>query len=285
MAGKDITLVIFTCEGREHLLLKSFESFSKSCKTVFSNKLLAIDGKISQATIDTIAPDTVIQATTRKGYVNSIINALKNIGTEYFFWLEDDWEFPCEFSVESFIPFFDDQKLLQVIFAKGVLNADFKLYQTTDLYINDFGFSANPSLCRTGVMKNVFNEVVAFKKDEETKFMSFEYFVTKYSERNGLLSLVKYHDDQAFVNHVGELESTAREYHMINSVSIPVKQGNNDYISGLKREKKIRFHNKAGLFIKLYGAIVYLSIKLFFSRQAYDFAFRIYIASLRRFKH
>jgi hypothetical protein len=285
MDSKNITLVIFTCEGREHLLLRSFESFSKSCKTVFSNKLLAIDGKISQATIDTIAPDIVIQSTARNGYVNSIINALKNINTEYFFWLEDDWKFPYEFSVESLLPVFDDAKVLQIIFAKGALNAGFKLYQTTDLYINDFGFSANPALCRTSVMKDVFNEVVAFKKDEESKFLSFEYFVSKYSERNGLLTLVKYHDNQAFVNHVGELESTAREYHMINSVSIPIKQGDKDYISGLKREKNIRFHNKAGLFIKLYGAIIYLSIKLFFSRQAYDFAFRVYIASLRRFKH
>ena len=285
MEVKDISLVIFTCEGREHLLTKSFESFSNSCKDVFAHKILAIDGKISQAVIDSIASSEVIQSTVRMGYVKSIIRALKNIETEYFFWLEDDWEFPHSFSMSSLAPLLDDPDVLQVTLAKAPLNGEFKKYDEPDLYINGYGFSANPSICRTSVIRDIFSEVVAHKKDESSKFLSFEYFATNYAISKNKVSLIKYHDNLAFVNHLGELESTARTYHMINSVSIPVSSEKREYISGLQRTRTIGLYNKAGMFIKLYLSVFYLSIKLFFSREAYDFAFRIYLGFLRRFKH
>jgi len=281
----NITLVIFTCEGREHLLLKSFASFAKACGSVFARKILAVDGKISQATIDVIAPDEIIQSPARRGYVPSIIRALKNIDTDYFFWLEDDWEFPHDFTADSLITSFNDDKVLQVTLAKEDRDAAFKPYTEPDIFINGYGFSANPSLCRTAIVREIFKEAIAHKKDESSKFLSFEYFATDFASSKHLISLIKYHNNQAFVNHIGDLESTAREYHMINSISIPVKQGKSEYISGLNRYKEISLVNKAGLFIKLYAATIYLSLKLFFSREAYDFAFRIYVASLKRFKH
>jgi hypothetical protein len=280
-----VSLVIFTCEGREHLFLKSFESFTNSCKDIFAHKLLIIDGKISQPLIDTIAPDKIIQSVVRRGYVNSIVNALKNIDTDYFFWLEDDWEFPYNFSIDSLAPFFNEPNILQVILAKQSLDNNFKPYKTTDLYINGYGFSANPSLCRTSVIKDIFNEVVTYKKDEDSKFLSFEYFATNYATGKNLVSLIKYHDNLAYVNHLGDLESTAREYHMINSISTPLNAVNKEYISGLNRYQTPGLYNKLGMFFKLYIAVFYLSIKLFFERESYDFAFRIYTAFLKRFKH
>ncbi|HEY8784033.1 MAG TPA: hypothetical protein VIM16_20560 [Mucilaginibacter sp.] len=284
-AAIQTSLVIFTCEGREHLLLKSFESFSKSCKDVFAHKILVIDGKISQAVIDLIAPDMVIQSRVRRGYVNSIVKALKNIDTDYFFWLEDDWEFPRSFSIDSLAPFLDEPDVLQVTLAKLSVDNDFKSYKTSDIYINGNGFSANPSLCRTAAVKDIFNEVVTYEKNEDSKFLSFEYFATDYSLRKELISLIKYHNGLAFVNHLGDLESTGREYHMINSIRIPVKSYKKEYISGLNRDQSPSLYNKIGLFVKLYIAVFYLSVKLFLSREAYDFAFRIYVASLKRFKH
>ena len=281
----NITLVIFTCEGREHLLLKSFASFTKACGSVFARKILAVDGKISQAIVDAISPEEIIQSPVRRGYVSSIIRALKNVDTDYFFWLEDDWEFPYDFTAESLITSLTDDKVLQVTLAKEKLDTAFKAYTEPDVYINGYGFSANPCLCRTAVVREIFNEAIAHKKDESSKFLSFEYFATNFANSKNLVSLIKYHNNQAFVKHIGELESTAREYHMINSISIPVKQGKSEYISGLNRYKEISFFNRLGLFIKLYIATIYLSLKLFFSREAYDFAFRIYVASLKRFKH
>jgi len=285
MEPKSVCLVIFTCEGREHLLLKSFESFSKACKDVFVHKLLVIDGKISQASIDAVAPDEIIQSSLRKGYVNSIIKAMKNIEADYFFWLEDDWGFPYKFSIDSLIPFFNKSEVLQITLAKEKLNTDFKSYDVPDIYINGYGFSANPSLCRTSYIKAIFTEVTNYKKDEESKFLSFEYFATNYSRDNNLISLIKYNDQKAFVNHLGDLESTAREYHMINSISKTIDPVSKEYISGLNRYQTPGLYNKIGMFFKLYVSVFYLSFKLFFEREAYDFAFRIYVASLKRFKH
>jgi len=285
MERKSVCLVIFTCEGREHLLLKSFESFSEACKDVFAYKLLVIDGKISQASIDAIAPDVIIQSALRKGYVNSIVKAMKNIDTDYFFWLEDDWEFPYNFSIDSLTPFFNEPNVLQLTLAKESLNNDFKQYTIPGIYINGYGFSANPSLCRTSVIKDIFNEMVTYKKDENSKFLSFEYFATNYSTGKNLVSLIKYHDNLAYVNHLGYLESTAREYHMINSISRPLNPVNKEYISGLNRYQAPGLYNKLGMFFKVYIAVFYLSVKLFFERESYDFAFRIYVAFLKRFKH
>ncbi len=284
MDSKTVSLVIFTCEGREHLLLKSFESFTNACKDAFTFSILAVDGQINQAVVDAVSPDEVIQSTTRKGYVNSIIRALKNVDTDYFFWLEDDWEFLYNFSIDSLIPLLSDPNVVQVTLAKEQLNNDFKPYGYTDIYINGNGFSANPSLCRTSAIKEIFNQIVAYKKDENSKFLSFEYFATNYTLSKSLLPLIKYHDNLAFVNHQGDLESTAREYHMINSLSIPINPANREYISGLNRYQTPNWYNKLGMFFKLYIAVFYLSIKLFFVREGYDFAFRIYIAYLRRFK-
>lgn len=281
----NITLVIFTCEGREHLLLRSFASFKNACSTVFAHSILAVDGKISQETMDAVAPDEIIQSPVRRGYVPSIIRALKNVNTGYFFWLEDDWEFPHNFTAESLMPLFDDGRVLQLTLAKENRDETFSRYSEQDICINGNGFSANPSLCRTAMIKSIFDDAAAHKKDESTKFLSFEYFATNYAKGKGLISLIKYDDNRPFVNHIGELESTAREYHMINSISISPHAGSTEYISGLNRYRKINFINRVGLFVRLYIATVYLSVKLFFSREAYDFAFRIYIASLRRFKH
>ncbi|MDB5132568.1 MAG: hypothetical protein JWR02_2317 [Mucilaginibacter sp.] len=284
MDFKTICLVIFTCESREHLLLKSFESFSGSCRDVFAYKLLVVDGKISQATIDAVSPNIVIQSTERKGYVNSIINALNNIHTDYFFWLEDDWEFPYLFSMSDLISFLQEQNVLQITLAKEPFNNKFELYKAPDVYVNGSGFSANPCLCRTADIKEIFKEIVAYKKDENSKFLSFEGVATTYTQRKNLVLLIKYYDKLAFVNHKGDLESTAREYHMINSLSIPLNSENGGYISGLNHFQKPGFYNKLSLCIKLWIATFHLSIKLLFSREAYDFAFRIYLASLKRFK-
>ncbi|MFI5159453.1 MAG: hypothetical protein ACHQF4_11345, partial [Sphingobacteriales bacterium] len=199
MSRKIISLVIFTCEGREHLLLKSFASFTKACGSVFARKILAVDGKISQETIDVIAPNDVVQSPVRSGYVPSIVRALKNVDTDYFFWLEDDWEFPNDFTAEALMASFNDDKVLQVTLAKEDRDATFKVYTEPDIYINGYGFSANPSLCRTAVVREIFKEAIAHKKDDESKFLSFEYFATNFANSKNLISLIKYHNNQAFV--------------------------------------------------------------------------------------
>jgi len=282
----NVSLVVFTCEGREHLLLKSFESFTDSCNAVFKNKILAIDGKISQTVIDVIAPDFVIQSTTRRGYVNNIINALKNIETDYFFWLEDDFLFkqkvPIDYMLNTMVK---DKTWAGIFLSRSAPLSEEKKHLFDDLYVPDFGFSVSPTLCKTEHIKNAFVSIIAHPKDQSTKYISFEPFLDEFFIRNELKYAVIDPGTIAHVDHFGGLESTAREYHMINSVNIPVRPQSKDYISGLQRTKTISLYNKLGMFFKLYISVFYLSVKLFFSREAYDFAFRVYIAFLKRFKH
>lgn len=286
MDSKEVALIIFTCEGREHLLLKSFASFIKSCENVFACKILAIDGKISLGTIDFIAPDEIIQSPTRKGYVSSIVRALKNVETDYFFWLEDDFIFNKKVPLDYMLSIMVSDKSWAGIFLSRIAPlTEKKVHLFDDLYVPDFGFSVSPALCNTAHVRSAFDAIIAYPKNQDSKYISFEPFLDEFFVKNKLKYAIIDPGEVAHVNHVGLLESTAREYHMINSLSIPVNAGNVEYISGLKREKKFSLYNKVGLFIKLYAATIYLSVKLFFSREAYDFAFRIYIASLKRFKH
>jgi len=285
---KTVSLVIFTCEGRDHLLLKSFESFSKSCEDVFTYKLLVIDGKINQAAIDLVSPDMIIQSAVRRGYVNSIITALKNIETDYFFWLEDDFLFnqkvPLDYMLNTMVK---DKSWAGIFLSRTapLTLAEKKIHLFDNLYVPDFGFSVSPTLCKTEHIKNAFAAIIAHPKDESTKYISFEPFIDEFFIKNELKYAIIDPGSISHVEHFGGLESTAREYHMINSVSIPINPENKEYISGLNRYRKPSLYNKLGMFFKLYISVFYLSIKLFFSREAYDFAFRIYVAFLKRFKH
>jgi hypothetical protein len=58
----ELTLVIFTCEGREHLIMQSFQSFMQQCDVNFSKIILAIDGQVSGAVPSAIKTDTILQA-------------------------------------------------------------------------------------------------------------------------------------------------------------------------------------------------------------------------------
>jgi len=284
MTNAGTTLVIFTCEGREHLLQKTFESFNKACNYSFGKTVLAVDGQISQTVIGIISPDVIVQSFRRKGYVNNITAALKQIDTPCFFWLEDDWEFPVKVPIDDFLRTLDIEEVLQVILAKNDLDDSYKRY-AGDYYIPADGFSANPGFFKTASVKTGFNSVVLSKKDDSTKLTGFETFLNEYAKSNSLITLRYFLNGQATVYHSGELESTAREYHMINSLDKNTSLIDKEYVSGFGFEKKISLKNKAGMFFKVWLAQLSLSCRLWSSREAYDFAFRVYQASLRKFKH
>jgi hypothetical protein len=284
MSMDNTTLVIFTCEGREHLLQKTFGSFKKACAYSFVKTILVIDGQISKTVIDVISPDVIVQSFRRKGYVNNITVALKQIDTPYFFWLEDDWEFPVEIPMDDFQRNLNNDEVIQVILSKNNLDDNYKHY-TGNYYIPPDGFSANPGVFETKQVKTGFDNVVSSKKDESTRLTGFETFLNEYAKSNSLITLRYFLNGQATVYHSGELESTARQYHMINSLDKNTSLIDKEYVSGFGFEKKISLKNKAGMFFKLWLAQLSLSCRLWSSREAYDFAFRVYQASLRKFKH
>lgn len=270
----NVNLVIFTCEGREHLLKETYDSFQKNCDFSFDKKILAIDGQIEPAIIFYIQPDIIIQSFERQGYVNNIKNALSILTGKYFFWLEDDWHFPYQFSINNLIkPILDDESVIQVVLSKN--NTDevgFKKFNT-EYYITNTGFSANPCLCQTNLVKKGFLELSNFTKNNPTIVTGFENYLTLFMEKLTLKTLYKLHNDKAFVSHSGYLESSPREYHMINSLNNTKK-----YITGLGINVKLSILNKISMFFKLVFLSLYLAIGQIFSRRIYDFSFRIYRA-------
>ncbi|MBB5438873.1 hypothetical protein HDC92_002554 [Pedobacter sp. AK017] len=280
MQGKNnytVSLVIFTCEGREHLLIKTISSFRKSCGYNFFQTILAIDGQINPGIVDEINADVLVQSPGRKGYVNNILQAIRQVDTDYFFWLEDDWEFPYSIPVKSLSDRLSrEERLIQLVLSKSDRDSSGKI----PAYIS---FSANPCLCNTRHIKNGFSEIVAAEKNEQSRFMGFENYLSGYMLRNGLRNDYMYQDNEAFVSHSGYLESTSRAFHMINTLKKNNNLSKTGYISGFGHQKKISIWNTFFLLPKLWIAVCILSFKIFYQRRAYDFAFRIYLSYKRKF--
>jgi hypothetical protein len=283
----ELTLVIFTCEGREHLIMQSFQSFMQHCDVSFSRVILAIDGQVADAVPKAIKPDTIVQSFERKGYVQNIIAATRQINTDYFFWLEDDFLFhkkvPLQYMLNTMLARPDWAGIF--LSRSAPLNDNEKqVHLFDDFYVPHFGYSASPALCNTKHIKAAVAALIALPKTEDTVLYSFETFFDDYFKQNHLPYAMPDPGDTVPVSHVGLLESTARQFIMVNSIDAKQTTYNKEYISGLGASREISFKNKLGIFFKLWRATLSLSIKMWSFREAYDFAFRIYRASLRNFK-
>src|ERR1700743_2015216 len=195
----EVSLVIFTCTGREHLLQKTYTSFLAQCSYKFSKVILAIDGSVNPAILAYVNPDMVIYGYHRKGYVTSIKNALINIDTPFFFWLEDDWEFHANVDVPYFVgQLTEHPDWVQIFYSKnGPLPHQLKTHFIHDnLYQYVDGFSANPCFNRTQFLKKGFNELVHAEKGNTLGADGFENFLTAYFKSKQIKSII--HDP---VNH------------------------------------------------------------------------------------
>jgi hypothetical protein len=279
-----ISLVIFTCEGRENLLAQTMLSFSKACTFKFSQIILVVDGQISEQAKQKVAPDLIIQSPKRKGYVNSISKALTQIKTPYFFWLEDDWDFLNKLEINDWLNLLENEELaLQLVLAKDEFNSA-NHEEFAGVYKSNLGFSANPSINKTTAIQEAFSQLELAKKDESTKLVGFENYIEQYRKNHRMCTLMLFNQKQAFVAHSGFLESTAREYHMINSIDENKSSIEKEYISGFGYHQKISLKNKIGLIPKLWMAFFWLSINLFSKRFVYDYGLRIYKSYLKKFQ-
>lgn len=279
-----ISLVIFTCEGREHLLTQTMLSFKKACSFKFSQIILVIDGQASGDIQKITHPDLIIQSTQRKGYVNSINKVLPLIKTPYFFWLEDDWDFPNPVEIEKWISILEaESKVLQLVLAKDPLNNTYH-HPFAGIYRSDLGFSANPSINKTQHIQQAFLNLEASSKDESTKLIGFENYIENYRKSHELDILMIFKEQEAYVAHSGYLESTAREFHMINSIDEKNSAIEKEYISGFGYHQKISLRNKISLVSKLVVAFFWLAINAFSERYVYDYGLRIYKSYLKKFK-
>lgn len=266
-----VTLVIFTCEAREHLVYATYNSFTSHCKYQFSKTILAIDGKINTEVVDHIKPDTVILSPGRKGYVNNIIRVLPAIDTEYFFWLEDDWKFHEQFDLDYYLNIIcQHPDWVEIFFSKfGPLPTPMKEFPLgNNLYKTSFGFSANPGICRTKHIRSAFTELVHAPKGEKLGEDGFENFLSKVFERDHNVCTIVDPVDHTAISHEGYLESSSRKWHMTNSVDNKI--GVHQMVI-----PKPSLSRKLVMYFKLIGVFFRLSYKQLVNDETYEFCFRI----------
>ena len=279
MTDTPVTLVVFTCTGREHLLHESFSSFKAGCDYPFSKTILAIDGQINPAVIDHIKPDMIIQSPERRGYVNSIMRTLNNIDTDYYFWLEDDWKFHDTVDVERFAGLMQkNQDWAEIVLSKfGPLPVEFKVQPIEDdLYQSTFGFSANPCFCNTQYVKRGFQLLNNAPKGDKLGVDGFENFLTRTFDAENIKCVIVDPVDHISISHEGYLESTPRNWHMTNSL----ESRTTEHLLTIPTPSLTR---RLLMMVKLLAAFFKLSVTQLFSNKVYELCFRI-IASAKTAK-
>src|SRR3954471_22468291 len=71
------TLVIFACEGREHLIGRTLQSLDEKLQYPFKSRILVTDGVLDPAVVARARVDVVFERTRRMGYVRNIVTALR----------------------------------------------------------------------------------------------------------------------------------------------------------------------------------------------------------------
>ena len=273
---KQVSLVIFTCEGREHLLQKSYDSFMAACNYPFAQVILAIDGAIDADMIAYIKPDLVVYNYKRKGYVNSIKNALANINTGYFFWLEDDWKFHEKVDIEALTSLLEQNPdWAEIIFSQfGPLKPELKVNPLgNNFYQTPFGFSANPGLCASRHIIPTFKLLTESPKGGTPGVDGFENFLSRTFEKQQVKCVIIDPVDHVSISHEGYLESTPRNWHMTNSLETKTKEH-------LLTMPAPSFLRRALMLLKLCGAFFRLAVNQLFNNKVYELCFRI-IASAK----
>ncbi|SDE03815.1 hypothetical protein SAMN05216464_103421 [Mucilaginibacter pineti] len=271
-----VSLVIFTCEGREHLLSKTWKSFNAACGFKFDQVILAVDGVIDSTIMNLINPDQVIYGFKRKGYVISIKNTIINIKTEFFFWLEDDWAFHTHVDVPYYTSLLNQHTdWAGIVYSKyGPLTDDFKKEQLgQNLFLNINGYSTNPGFNRTALICEGFAAMDNSRKMEGEKETGFENFLTAYFNRRSVKYALIDPIEGIAISHEGYLESTPRNWHMISSLE-------------KKTEKHLLIFPEPSMFRRLYmilkliRAFCGLAFRQLWNNEVYEMCFRIIAISI-----
>jgi hypothetical protein len=271
ITSEKIDLIIFTCQGREHLLLKSYASFKSVCDYQFGKTILAIDGPVDSSIITEIKPDLVMQHTERRGYVNSIAQTVKVITSPYFFWLEDDWSFNQKIDLPYLLSQLQqNNNWAEIVLSKyGPLSDEMKLHPLVDnLYQSIYGFSANPAICNAGLIQDAFNKLANATKGDTLGEDGFENFLSKKFETENIKCVILDPVDQESLSHEGYLESTPRNWHMTNSLNAKTK-------AHLLTIPPPSFARRCYMVIKLFKTFASLATRQLSNNKVYEYCFRV----------
>jgi len=257
-------LVIFTCEGKSHLLARTVSSFWDKCDFSFNKIILSVDGNVKYSVLKPFDYDLIVKSAKREGYVNNILNALRLIESDSFFWLEDDWIFKNKLEISSILSILNSKnkysqiRLRRYTHGNGVKNG--ALIEETEAY-----FSANPSLCKTHVIKNAFE---SFMESTE-RDVSFEGYLSQWCKKHSLISPVYSPNNTTSVEHIGDLESTERKWHMKSSID-----NSSNYVPRASVTQPTIPH-KIYMVLKLCKKFAWLSVNQFIDDSVFDLSHRI----------
>ena len=264
-----VDLVITACEGREHLLGPTLDSFAAKCPFIFARRILALDGRVSPEAIERAAPDVVVQNWRRRGYVSSIQNLLGQVQADTFFWLEDDWAFERAVdlsSLHAILTRHSDWVQIRLSKVAPLADAERARPLSEGMYESAYGFSANPSINRTAHLRRGFAALAAAPHEGR---VSFEEFLSDWFAKERLTCVVKDPGEKAPIAHSGFLESTPRQFHMLSALH----ESPTRYVSGMPIDAPL--WRRVAMFIRLFARFGALAIRQFGSDAAYELAFRV----------
>jgi len=266
-----LNVVIFTCEGREHLLEKMWQSFAPRLEGINHRRILAIDGQVSPRPVTCIQPDVVVQNYRRRGYVQSMLNAIGVVDSELFLWLEDDWQITGEFDLgQAELALKNNPQWIQVRWSKKptLEQADYLLI--SGIHFSSVGFSANPCLCRTALIRQGLQHLIGRPRGSILATDFFENILIKWARDQNLVCAVFDPRGKVAVTHLGFLESTDREWLM--SASLDRVPTEHYFVMGKTSPQLWR---RLWMAAKLFRATLSVILRIFGSDAAYQLAFRV----------
>ncbi len=275
MVGGVIDVVIFTMEGREHLFLKTIKDLPRITGGLACRTILAVDGMVDVRVLSQARPDLIVMNATRRGYVASILNALRLVRTDVFLWIEDDWNIDGvrrEDGSRLVETMRRDSRLVQVRWSKTPTLPEASSTIAEGIRESAVGFSANPNICRTQVVRAGFDYLAAIPHGGRSLGVDgFENVLSDWCVREGLICGVLDPRGEAAIRHNGELESTGREWHMTSSIrEAPTGYGHLGASPPLWR--------RLWMIPKLAFAFTRIAVTQLLSDAQYDLAFRVIAA-------
>jgi hypothetical protein len=265
-----VETVIFTCTGREHLLQQTWDFFGPVVSGNEKRRILAVDGTISTSIVGVINPTVLVQNSDRRGYIHSILNALALVDAEFFIWLEDDWKINTQIEIPNLVATLQENpKWVQIRWSKSAPLKQEDLQIAPGLHVSSDGFSANPCICRTALVKAGLEYLRLAPKGGTLGQDGFENVLTRWCKQENLVCAVLNPGNTPQISHLGYLESTGREWHMTSSLEkLPCSHLP---VSGVPAP----MWRRIWMLAKLFRAFTTIAIKQFFGNEAYDLAFRI----------
>lgn len=272
-SAPEVTLLVFSCVGRAHLLQSTLASFRRQCDFRFTEILYAHDGEMDSAAPGWVGAQRMVQNCERAGYVRSILQALAIVRTPYVFWLEDDWEFTHPVDVPRFLAEMERHPdWMQIRLSKIAPLTPKEVAQPLDataLHRSSSAFSANPHLGRTQSLRDGFN---AYFASPRTTANTFESFLEQWVHRTGVVCAVLAPPGSApSVAHTGYLESTGRQWH----AAVTLSGAPTEYSSGMRSVGAMPpLWRRAALAVKLLWAAGAIGLRALRRASAYDLGFR-----------